>query len=70
MWNFAVTSFVADDGCKYEVKETRDMRVLKVGMMYWRGVGDISSEGRCKGTRDGDEFGIRIGLKTCFDAEI
>ena len=41
MWNFAVTSFVADDGCKYEVNETRDMRVLKVGMMYWRRVGSI-----------------------------
>ena len=33
------------------------MILLKVGMMSWRGVGDVSSEGRVKGARDGEKVG-------------
>ena len=43
--------------------ENRATRVLKLGMMYWRGVGDISSEEIGKGARDGDKVGRLIGSR-------
>ena len=48
-------SFLADYGCRCVMRKTRNMSVLKIGRMFWRGVGNVASEGKGKGTRDGDE---------------
>ena len=43
--------------------ENRATRVLKLRIMYWRGVGNISSKGIGKGARYGDKVGRLIGSR-------
>ena len=70
VYNFSVTSFVADSGYRCLVRRIIAAMVLKIRRISCRMEGDISPEGRVKGVRYGDEIRRLFSCKNCADVVI